>query len=207
MAKITEELLRDYYEIHGYSVVQIAKILECSENKINYWFKKFSISKRSISEAIYLKHNPKGDPFKFKDITTVEDGFLLGLGLGLYWGEGNKRNKSSVRLGNTDPGLILKFLEFLEAIWNIKRDKLRFGLQIFSDMKPKKALRFWQKVLEVSPSQFQKVITKPSSKPGTYKERIQHGVLTVYYNNKKLRNQICKMILNMSYLEYASNKK
>jgi len=32
---------------------------------------------------------------------------------------------------------------------------------------------------------------------GTYKRKIKHGVLTIYYNNKKLRDILCKEIKNL----------
>ena len=73
---------------------------------------KYGIKRRSISDAIYEKHNPNGDPFSIKEVTTIEEAKLYGLGVGVYWGEGNKANKHSVRLGNTDPDLILRFVDF-----------------------------------------------------------------------------------------------
>ncbi len=176
------------------SVREIASILQCSENKINYWFKKFNIGKRSISEAVYLKNNPTGDPFLFKEPVDNKEIFLYGLGVGLYWGEGTKSNKYSVRLGNTDPRLIKNFILFLQKIFNVPHEKLRFGLQIFSDMSPSMALRFWQTELNAQRSQFQKVIITPARSIGTYRQKTKHGVLTIYFSNKKLRDLLCEMV-------------
>lgn len=103
--KINKTRLHELYVTKQKSVAEIAELFACSQNKINYWLNKFDISKRSISEAIYVKANPSGDPFSRKKIVDISDAKLLGLGLGLYWGEGTKRNKNSVRLGNTDPDL------------------------------------------------------------------------------------------------------
>ena len=63
-------------------------MLNCSEHKINYWLNKYGITKRNISDAIYLKYNPKGDPFRFILPKNKKDERLFGLGLGLYWGGG-----------------------------------------------------------------------------------------------------------------------
>lgn len=122
---------------------------------------------------------------------------MFGLGIGLYWGEGNKSNKLSVRIGNTDPRLIKAFIRFLEQICGIHPHKLKFGLQIFSDMAPDAALQFWQKELNVLPTQFQKVVVTPARGIGTYRNKTKHGVLTVYYNNRKLRDIICNMVENI----------
>lgn len=109
---------------------------------MHYWLKKYDIQKRTISDAIYVRSNPKGDPFVFRKPQRADEWFLYGLGLGLFWGEGNKVNKNAIRLGNTDPYLVKKFLEFLSNIYQIDQSRLRFGLQIFSDTPPEKALHF-----------------------------------------------------------------
>lgn len=195
---LSKEKLNKLYLHKRRSSEEIAKIFKCSTHKINYWLEKYKIPKRSISEAIYIKHNPSGDPFKIKNPENPEQAFLFGLGLGLYWGEGTKSNKSSVRLGNTDPRLIKKFIEFLEKLYGIKRKKLRFGLQIFSDTSPKKALNFWQKTLRAPPAQFQKVIVTPARSIGTYRYKTKHGVLTINYGNTKLRNILVQEIEKFS---------
>ena len=108
--KLDEEQLIKLYH-HGFSSKEIAEELGFSENKINYWLKQFRIPKRSISEALYLKHNPNGDPFSIKRNLTPEEKQLLGLGLGIYWGEGNKANKHKVSVSNSDPKLLSMFIE------------------------------------------------------------------------------------------------
>ena len=195
---LSKEVLQKFYTVEKNSVSIIAKKFRCSEHKINYWLAEFKIPKRSISESVYLYHNPKGDPFNVLLPKTIDDAFLFGLGLGLYWGEGNKKNKLSIRLGNTDPKLVRKFVEFLIKICGIKKEKIRFGLQIFSDMQPGEVLKFWQHELRASRNQFfRKVIVTPARSLGTYHQKTEHGVLTVYYGNKKLRDIICQMIENM----------
>lgn len=192
-----KEKLRNLYLDNKKSSPEIAKILNCSEHKINYWLAKHNIPKRSVSEAIYQKHNPKGDPFKIKLINSIKDAKLLGLGLGLYWGEGNKKNKNSIRLGNTDPGIIKKFAEFLVEIFAVNKSKLRLGLQIFGDMSEKMALNFWLKELKeygINRSQFFKVTITPSRSLGTYREKSKYGVLTIHFCNKKLKNLIDSML-------------
>ena len=141
-----------------------------------------------------MRRYPKGGPFKVSLPLFCPSSFLYGIGLGLYWGEGTKSNKHSIRLGNTDPRLIKKFLEFLVTIYEIDQSKLQFGLQIFSDMDPQKAMKFWQTILGVQSSRFQIVIVTKSGRVGTYRNKTQHGVLTIYFNNKKLRNVLCQTI-------------
>ena len=195
--ELSEDILHQFYVDKKYSVSEIADRFNCSENRINYWLGKFDIKKRSLSDAMYVKYNPKGDPFLLKEPKTLEEAKLLGLGLGLYWGEGNKRNKNSIRLGNTDPALIKKFINFLINIFGIRRDKLRFGLQIFNDMSNQKILNFWLKQLaefDIKKEQFFKITVTPSRSIGSYREKSKFGVLTVHFANTKLKKIIDSML-------------
>lgn len=110
------------------------------------------------------------------------------MGLGLYWGEGTKAAKNSIRLGNTDPRLIFRFIEFLVSFFAISKTDLRFGLQIFTDINPRTALDFWVKELKINRKQFYKITVTKSRSLGTYRQKSQFGVLTVYYLNKKARD-------------------
>jgi len=176
---------------------EIATSLNYSLHKVAYWMDKYDIKSRSRSNALYIKNNPSGDPFRIKEIENREDAKLLGLGLGLYWGEGNKKNQGSIRLGNTNPFLIDSFIKFLVEILGANKLKLRFGLQIFSDIQQDKALDFWLENLKkfnINRSQFFKIIVTPSRGIGSYREKSQYGVLTVYYCNSKLKKLLDSML-------------
>jgi hypothetical protein len=140
---IDKAILEKLYLKDNQSMMQISKTLGCSPHKVEYWMTKHNIKRRSISDAIYTLNHPHGDPFKVNRLRTKEDTFLQGLGLGLYWGEGNKRSKHSIRLGNTDPALIRWFMKFMMDRFGIKKDEFRLQLQIFTDIDPERALRYW----------------------------------------------------------------
>lgn len=185
---VTKEYLYELYLNCGLSMRQIADKLGCSIHKVQYWMQKHGIDRRSRSDASYLHSNPEGDPFKVAYIQTIDDAYLYGLGIGLYWGEGTKANTQSVRLGNSDPELIKAFMEFLIKLYGVNRSDLRFGLQLFTDIKPENALSFWTEKLGIIIEQFYKPHITRSIRKGTYRHKSQHGVVTVYYNNKKLRD-------------------
>jgi len=192
--KITAEHLIKLYSDDCKSSQEIASIINCSPNRINYWLEKYGIPKRTISDAIYIKHNPKGDPFKFIPPKSVEEVRLFGLGLGLYWGEGNKANKSTVRLGNSDPALLNKFIEFLIKFFGIKKKDFKFHLQIFSDIDVEVALKYWEEKLKIQRKQFYKPLVTKSGSLGTYKNKSKYGVLTIYYGNVKLKNKLMDLL-------------
>src|SRR3989344_800394 len=103
---LDRSVLFNLYFNKGKSMQDIADILGCSLHKVSYWMGKHVLLTRSKSDAMYLKHNPDGDPFLLRLPKTIAEAKLFGLGIGLYWGEGTKASLSSVRLGNTDPALI-----------------------------------------------------------------------------------------------------
>lgn len=187
---IEKKILERKYFKERKSVTDIANELGCSQNKITYWLNKYGYKKRTISEAIYIKANPKGHPFEYRVPGNSKEWFLYGLGLGLYWGEGNKLNKHAVRLGNTDPHLIKWFLIFLTDIYQVDKKRLKFGLQIFSDINENEAKKFWCNKLKIKPQQFQKVVVTESFRRGSYTHKCPYGVLTVYFSNIKLRDTI-----------------
>jgi len=196
---IKEKILKDLYILKEMSMKDISKKLDVGEHQVDYWMRKYNIKTRSISNAVYLKYNKNGDPFKIPTFLKKENiyrdqKFLYGLGLGLYWGEGTRKSKNSVRLGNSDPQLIKKFIEFLVKIFNIKKSKLRFSLQIFSDVEEKVALNHWKKILKFPKKHFYRSIITKSIKPGTYKYKSKYGVLTLHFANTKLKNFIFEKI-------------
>ena len=190
VSAIKKSVLNELYVKRRKSMQQIANELDFSLHKVAYWMEKYKISRRTRSDAMYVKNNPDGDPFKFHEPRNIEEAILFGLGLGLYWGEGTKSNPHSIRLGNTDPRLICKFIEFLIRFFEIEKNDLRFGLQIFSDIDPNHAIDFWIRELAIHKNQINNPVVTKSGSLGTYHKKSQYGVLTVMYHNMKLRDAV-----------------
>lgn len=200
-----EDVLKNLYINKKLSSREISLKLKCSEGKVNYWISKYNIPKRSISDAVYTRLNPNGDPFEVKKVESIEDALLVGIGLGLFWGEGNKKDFGTLRLGNSDPDLMRLFLYFLEKRYQIKKHRLRFGLQLFSDMNIRDAEKFWLDYLHITSNQLYKTVVSVSGKTGTYREKTKYGVLTLYFHNKKLRDLVIGEIDNLRKIDYHSD--
>lgn len=71
-------------------------------------------------------------------------------------------------------------------------------------MLEEETLKFWMKKLEVSKKQFQKVVVTPTREVGNYRNKTKHGVLTVHFNNKKLRDIIVHAIKELQTTPYAT---
>ena len=87
---LKKEMLFHLYCGEKKSMQEIADRLNYSLHTVSYWMQKYKIPIRSRSEATYVRRNPGGDPFLFHKPITPEEIKLFGLGIGLYWGEGNK---------------------------------------------------------------------------------------------------------------------
>lgn len=56
-------------------------------------------------------------------------------------------------------------------------------------------IEFWSASLRIPRSQFhKKVIMTPYRGVGTYREKSRHGVASMYFNNRKLRDILCRSI-------------
>lgn len=192
-----KDLLQKLYTKDKLSVTEISKRLGCSNHKVDYWISNYKIPKRTISEALYQKNNPLGDPFLFNIPRNIDDMFLFGLGLGLFWGEGTKKSDYSLRLCNSDPFLVKKFIEFLVRIYKIDTNKLRFQLQIYSDLNADKLILFWSRLLKVKKNQFYKSTILQKRGKGTYNKKMEYGTIILCFNNVKLKNLICSQIADM----------
>lgn len=187
----------------GKSISETAKILNLSQSKTVYWMKKIGINRRNHSDAAYIKQNPLGDPFIVKKVDQMNKNeiFLYGIGLGLYWGEGNKALKcGSLRITNSDPGLIRTFMRFVDGIYKLDKKRFSFSIVSFNDVNPETARNYWAKELKISPNRFGKITVVPTQGMGTYKKKSQYGICTVQGNNIKLRKLVIEEIEKLKRL-------
>ena len=197
MEALAKETLERAY-ISGKSMWEISSMLGCSIHKVTYWMTKFQIKKRSRSEAMYRKLNPNGDPFKVPPLIPKDPQFWLGLGLGIYWGEGNKITPHSVRVTNSNPNMIKAFRKFLLEVCKTNPDKLQYSIVCFNDSNLQDVLSLWSTELNVPKEKFGKIVQIPPQGKGTYKRKSKSGVCTLTFGNIKLKKWIMEQISSVS---------
>lgn len=188
-----KSLIISKYE-SGCSAKEVAKEMGFSENKVNYWLNKLGIKKRSISDAIYLKANRDGDPFKVDLNVEINNPILYGLGVGLYSGEGEKVSRHHVRVANGDFRVILSFRRFLREVCKLREEKIRYSIVCFNDSNTAEVERYWLKKLELKGKVFGKIVQVPSQGRGTYRRKSVNGVCTITVSNVKLKSWIMEQI-------------
>ncbi len=118
-----------------------------------------------------------------EDIGKLSKRELFIAGLFLYWGEGLKAQRGTVGISNTDPVVILAFLDWLKTM-KISKDKLRVRLHLYKDMNIGQETRYWSKSLSIPIAQFRKPYVKDSFLSGlTYKTGHGHGTCNLLFVN------------------------
>ena len=190
-ADFSKEVLQQLYG-SGKSITDIALLQKCSIHKVVYWMNKYNIKRRTWSEAVYLKSNPNGDPFKIKDKLNQQESILFGLGLGIYWGEGEKVSKGKVRVANSDINLILSFRDFLISICQVTITRIHYSIICFNDSNPLEVSKYWSKMLEIPEEKFGKIVQIAPQGKGNYRRKSKYGVCIIEVSNTKLKAWIMK---------------
>ena len=180
------EQIRTLYS-QGRSAAEIGERVGWPWRRVISCMQRYRIPRRNRSEATYRKANPAGDPFSIKSVLSREEDLLKALALGIFWGEGTRRNRISVRVANSDPRLLRVFVRFLRVICGVRPDKLRAHLILHQDLDPAEALAFWSRWLDIPLNRFSKTTRVPSRGRGSYKAKVLHGTASVYVHNSKLR--------------------
>lgn len=129
------------------------KILQEKDKKTRTHLIKFN-ERRTESIQIENKKIRKSAADEIKNISEYE---LLLIGAALYWAEGyNNQNKSRspyLSFGNSDPDMIILFLQFLKKIMYVPDENLRPIVQVHPNVKIKPAINFWAKTTGI-PAQY-----------------------------------------------------
>lgn len=166
----------------GHSYSEILRKVFVAKSTLSEWFKDVGLSKRQkqkITEKRILAAK-KGGLIKkkqrlerirlinketSKDIKFISKRELLLLGIALYWAEGSKEKSyypgSGLQFGNSDPKMIVVFLEWLKSV-GVKRDRIIFEIYIHENSKNnvKIVRKYWSKVTGFSLKNFNRVYYK-----------------------------------------------
>jgi len=105
--------------------------------------------------AVRLQSLSKARLLARKDLQNVSQRDLMMLGLGLYIGEGTKRQET-VHIMNSDPQVLKLALKWLKTCFKIPRKNLRVVLHLYPDNDEEESKKYWSKVTHIPLSQFEK---------------------------------------------------
>ncbi|KKQ40622.1 MAG: hypothetical protein US58_C0015G0015 [Candidatus Magasanikbacteria bacterium GW2011_GWA2_37_8] len=124
----------------------------------------------------------------FKNFDFSKNALELLLAM-LYLGEGFKKTRSHIGLGNSDPKIALMFVKFLRSIYKVEDYRLRCALHLRMDHNAEKEKAFWSDYLGISKKYFQKPqFDKRTEGKKTWEG--YHGVCSVYCYDAKIEKRL-----------------
>lgn len=136
----------------------------------------------SIDKRIY--HLAK--TIKNKDVAKI-------IAATLYLGEGGKKRKGTLSLGNSDPGIMGLFLQLLRYAYKIDESRFRCTLQCRADQNIKKLEVFWSGITKIPMKQFYGAQIDPRTLGKKSKKPEYKGVCRVDYFSADLFIELMKI--------------
>lgn len=177
-----------YYD-QQLSTTEVAHQIDKSVWQVIAFMKKHQLPRRKSAETQQLAYLRRPTSFNKKSKLSPQEQILYISGLMLYWGEGAKNTGSVIDLTNSDPNMIVIFVNFLRKIYQIQEQKLRVLLYCFANQNEDQLKSYWSGLLSIPKNQFLKTYIRQDydlKKIG----KMPYGVAHLRYYDKKLYSQI-----------------
>jgi hypothetical protein len=165
----------------GMSIGEISRHLHVSKGTVSLWCRDIALSRAQIDAIAERSHHHataklllaaekrrlqreidsrKVAEIGRKDVGELSKRDIFMVGLGLYWGEGYKQGSQELGFTNSNPAIIMFYLDWLEKIYDVRRMDLILRVSINTDhaYRIQEVQQYWSKLTSVPLSQF----TKPS---------------------------------------------
>ncbi|MFA5996915.1 MAG: helix-turn-helix domain-containing protein [Candidatus Paceibacterota bacterium] len=177
MAKFQEKIRAQKLRKKGWSIGAIAAELGVSKGSASIWCQDIVLSQKqkdkltqnSISAGhkgrmigAEMNHKKKQDRMSvckkkaYETVGQMTERDLLMLGIGLYWGEGTKSDRSALAIVNSDPEIILVMKKWYERVLNVKDEEFMPRIFINEIHRPRimKVIEYWSVLLKLPIEQF-----------------------------------------------------
>lgn len=178
MAKPRERIKAQELRKSGESIKNIAKQLKVSPGTVSLWCRDVQLSPEQIRELERKARDPHyGRRLEYsraqrrkrelkekrfwkqgvKEVGELSNRELFLVGVGLYWGEGFKKD-SQAGFANSDPAMIRLFIKWLIECCDVKKSDLSMRVTINSshEYRLNDVQNYWAEVTGVETSSFQK---------------------------------------------------
>lgn len=207
MARVSEhrEALRLRKEGKSYS--QIREKLGISKGTLSGWLHKYPLTSEQINilrnlnerrieryretmrrkreerkQHYYREEKEKWFPFSERELYIA--------GIFLYWGEGDKTNKSTISVNNTDPSVIKFVLNWMTQCLHFPKEKIKVYLHLYDDMNIDEETEYWKNKLRVRKSQFMKPYIKKSKRFDIDQKGFGHGTCGVRFCKTEVKERL-----------------
>jgi len=219
MAKIFEREKARALRQFGTSVKDIAVKLNVSPSTVSVWCRDIVLSEAAIqkivkqseakstigvlryTESLRLERQERVKVDHKRGIErlgALSRRDILCLGVGLYWGEGYKRGSQEFGFTNSDIGMVLFYIKWLEVVFGVLQQDLilRISVNETHHKRIKDIEYFWTNQTKIPLSQFTKPsFIKTASKKIYQNEKAHYGTLRIKVRRgTRLRREVLGMI-------------
>jgi len=200
---------------------EINRLLNVPKSTLSCWFRGFEIPEKVKNKLLTQaqrkwaqnitnynkrrallieKEKHKTQQTVAEDIGKLTDRELLLVGSTLYWAEGNKKDRWSIRFCNSDPAIIKIIMKFFRKICNVNENKFRAQIQIHPNISEENTKVYWSKITKIPINQFTKTQTalSKSSRFRRPSNTLPHGTLHIKVSDVNLVNRLKGWILGIS---------
>lgn len=125
-----------------------------------------------------MRENCASEAFSMLGTLSKRDRLILLLGI--YWGEGTKKDFAMI---NSDPEMLQAFLVSLREVFGISQNNLGAGLRIHKGISETGARNYWSRALGIAPESFHRIEVVEGKKKGKLpygmcRVRVRSGIRT-----------------------------
>lgn len=195
----------------GFTYTEIAKICDVSRGTVSNWFKNKEFSKaiadtnkkraykenvgriKLVNKARNAERNAQYSTVlrlaetEYKNYRTSP---LFMAGLTLYLCEGDLKSKNVIRLTNSRPELHKIFISFAVEYLGVEKSAIRFWLLLYPDLDEVKCMKYWNRKIKVSISQFYKNQVIKNTNSTNSKKTLHFGVGNTIIGSTLLKRKL-----------------
>lgn len=217
--KVNEKKIALEYRKQGMSIGDIATRLTVSKSTVSLWVRdtvldnkariKLSlknssneVTEKRRSSRLRTENDKKENAYKLagRHINSISKQELRFLALGIYWGEGGKVQKGSVRISNSDPEIILIIMKFFREHCLVEDGKFRALIHTHSKTQVESAEVYWSNLIKIPRKQFYKTYIQKNKVGVGKRKTLPYGTLDVYIPDVKLFYEIIGQIKKIAQI-------
>jgi hypothetical protein len=206
--KLEERARARELRAEGWTMPDIAVELGVSRSSVSLWTRDVPFDPAAARRSPRTDRRPRGSdhPLRRRKLAQIaafdaagrerlvglSDRELLVAGLGLYAGDGAKRD-GEVRFANSDPGLVRFFCAWLRRCFAVDEARLRVKLYLHEGLDIEEAERAWSTVTGVPLEQFTapyRAVADASIRHNKHR----HGCAHVSYGSSALHREIMGLV-------------
>jgi hypothetical protein len=208
--KLREKLHARRLRQAGHSVRFIRSALDVSKSSVSRWTRDIKLSEEQIN---HLYANRKSGGLKgsyiasqkkiaqreesinilrkqgIKDVGVLSKRDRFIAGVALYFGEGDKTDKS-VGFTNGNTQSVVFMVKWLNEFCSIPNNRIKAKLHLHDNLDENGAKQYWSQLLDIPTDQFTKSYIVPNNKKRLRKSILPHGVIRIVVYDISLHRKI-----------------